>query len=73
MSLIAITIIFGAIFWALVFIVRGYLMKWLQGAESKLIDSNDRVRELAWWAAIGVLGVFFAVAHILVQGLLLTL
>lgn len=67
------TIVIGFVFWRAVFWAQEWLMGWLRASETKTVESNDRVRELAWWAAIGVIGVFTIVAHILTQLLLLSL
>lgn len=67
------TIIIGLIFWRAVFWTQDKLMDWIHASEVKTTESNDRVRELAWWAAIGVIGVFTVVAHIVTQLLILAL
>lgn len=67
------TIVIGIIFWRAVFWAQGCLMKWIHASEVKTVESNDRVRELAWWAAIGVIGVFTVVAHMLAQLFILAL
>mgnify|MGYP003457572498 CR=1 FL=1 len=67
------TIIIGLAFWRAVFWAQEKLMVWIHASEVKSVESNDRVRELAWWAAIGVIGVFTVVAHIVTQLLLLAI
>ncbi len=67
------TIIIGLIFWRAVFWTQEKLMVWLEESETKVVAGNDRVRECAWWAAIGVIGVFTVVAHMLTQLLIFAL
>lgn len=65
--------VLGTIFWYSVFRVRGMLMVWVQKSENEKIEGNDRVRELAWWAAIGVISVFIIVAEMLAKLVIFTL
>ncbi len=70
---IILMVAFAAIFWGSVFWARSLLMKWLFSSHNAMNKHNDRVRELTWWAAIGVVSVFIAVADIIVKLLMATL
>lgn len=73
--MVQLTLIFvlGIIFWVGVFKARSKLMDWVVASEQKDIGTNDRVRELAWWAAIGVISVFLTVADLLAKAVILLL
>lgn len=65
--------VIGSIFWYSVFRVRRMLMNWVSQSSNPKIEGNDRVRELAWWAAIGVISVFIIVAEMLAKLVIFTL
>lgn len=73
MSHIIAAIIIGVIFWRAVFWTQRRLMHWVNASDTKTVEGHDRVRELAWWAAIGVISVFTVIAHALAQLFLYTL
>ena len=50
-----------------------WLLDWVSGSEAPYDNNNDRIRELAWWAAIGVAGTFIMLAEVLVKAFILTL
>ena len=50
-----------------------WLLNWVSRSEGPYDSGNDRVRELAWWAAIGVAGTFIMLAEVLVKAFILTL
>ncbi len=61
---------------AMFFVVRKgqrWLLNWVSDSEAPYDSNNDRVRELAWWAVIGVAGTFIVLAEVLVKAFILTL
>lgn len=63
----------AAMFFVLVRRSQAWLLKWVTTSVQPLNTENDRLKELAWWAAIGILCCFLAAADIGVKALLVLL